>query len=177
MAGTIHVRCKGSKLADLSKLKIIQGDLKELSEASYKKLRKLIETKGFTAPIFTWKNNILDGTQRFRVLQKMIEEGWELPKNQVPVCEINAKDLNDAKEILLSFVSQFGKISDDGLYEFIQGMPDLDFDLLDLPDFNMEAFKVGFLGDDQLLPDNNEDIDEEAMKETQNECPKCGFKW
>ena len=27
------------------------------------------------------------------------------------------------------------------------------------------------------IPDSNKAIDEEAMKDTQNECPKCGFKW
>lgn len=27
------------------------------------------------------------------------------------------------------------------------------------------------------IPEENKDIDEEAMKETEHECPKCGFKW
>ena len=27
------------------------------------------------------------------------------------------------------------------------------------------------------VPEENTAIDEEAMKETENECPKCGFKW
>ena len=27
------------------------------------------------------------------------------------------------------------------------------------------------------VPDGNKPIDEEGMKNTQNECPKCGFKW
>ena len=27
------------------------------------------------------------------------------------------------------------------------------------------------------VPDENKPIDEEAMKETAHECPKCGFKW
>ena len=27
------------------------------------------------------------------------------------------------------------------------------------------------------IPDDNKDIDEDAMAETENECPKCGFKW
>ena len=27
------------------------------------------------------------------------------------------------------------------------------------------------------VPDGNKPIDEEAMKETEHECPKCGFKW
>jgi hypothetical protein len=27
------------------------------------------------------------------------------------------------------------------------------------------------------IPEDNKDIDEGAMAETENECPKCGFKW
>ena len=27
------------------------------------------------------------------------------------------------------------------------------------------------------IPEDNKDIDENAMAETENECPKCGFKW
>ena len=27
------------------------------------------------------------------------------------------------------------------------------------------------------VPEDNKPIDEEGMKNTQNECPKCGFKW
>ena len=27
------------------------------------------------------------------------------------------------------------------------------------------------------MPDENKDIDEGAMAETENECPKCGFEW
>lgn len=27
------------------------------------------------------------------------------------------------------------------------------------------------------IPEDNQDIDEERMRETKNECPKCGFKW
>jgi hypothetical protein len=28
-----------------------------------------------------------------------------------------------------------------------------------------------------IVPTSNKPIDEEGMKETENECPKCGFKW
>ena len=30
---------------------------------------------------------------------------------------------------------------------------------------------------DEPIPDENKDIDEDAMEETDNECPKCGFQW
>jgi len=105
----VPIKCKGSRWAKLDSLEVIQGDLKELSEEGYAKLRKRIETIGFDAPIFVWKNKILDGTQRYRILTKMLKEGWTLPKG-VPVCDIQAKNLSEAKERLLGYVSQFGKL-------------------------------------------------------------------
>ena len=54
-------------------------------------------------------------------------------------------------------------------------------------DWDMLAneFDVNWLNDlglavpevDYEIPDNNKEINEEEMKQTKNECPKCGFKW
>ena len=144
----VSIKCKGSRWAKLESLTVIQGDLKELSEENYAKLRNRIETHGFDAPIFVWKDKILDGTQRYRVLGKMVEEGWTLPKG-VPVCDIQAKNLSEAKERLLGYVSQFGKLTEDGLYEFLQGIEEPDLATLDLPDFDWDGFEAGFLSPDE----------------------------
>lgn len=149
MSQTVRIKCKGSRSAKLADLEIIQGELKELSEEAYVKLRKRIEKKGFDAPLFVWGRKVLDGTQRKRVLERMIEEGWTLPGGRVPVCEIEADSLEDAKDRLLGYVSQFGRLTGDGLYEFVSGMDALpDLDLLDLPNFDLEAFKAEFFGDE-----------------------------
>lgn len=145
----IQIKCEGSRMAQLASLETIQGDLKELSEGNYAKLRTRIETDGFDAPIFVWGNRILDGTQRKRVVEKMIEDGWTLPDGLVPVCDIHAETLDEAKRRLLGYVSQYGKLSTDGLYEFLHEFDEMpSLDTLDLPDFDMEAFKTGFLGDE-----------------------------
>jgi len=150
MAKVIAIKCKGSRMAPLSSLEIVQGDLKELSKKNYEKLRQRIEEKGFDAPLFVWQNKILDGTQRFRVLGQMLKEGWELPGGMVPICDIDAIDLQEAKERLLGYISQYGKLTEDGLYEFVSDMPDIDgvLDSLDLPDFDMETFKASFFGNE-----------------------------
>lgn len=39
---------------------------------------------------------------------------------------------------------------------------------------------LGFTADELAaldIPNDNTAIDEDAMKDTENECPKCGFKW
>ena len=33
------------------------------------------------------------------------------------------------------------------------------------------------LFEDGGIPEGNKGIDEQEMAETENECPKCGFKW
>ena len=55
-----------------------------------------------------------------------------------------------------------------------------DFDLLSSSWSDLPLVEWGVdLPDDWLnpIPEGNKAIDEEAMKDTQNECPKCGFKW
>lgn len=58
-----------------------------------------------------------------------------------------------------------------------------DFDLLannwaDLPlsDWGIDL-PDDWLKDSEIIPSENKAIDEEAMADTKNECPKCGFKW
>ncbi len=155
-AKTIKINCKGSGLCELKKLKVIQGELKTLSPENEAKLRKRIEQYGFDAPFFVWKNKILDGTQRKIVLQKMIDDGWKLPGGKVPVCEIKAKNLNDAKQRLLGYVSQYGKLDSSGLDVFLKGIEVPDLGTIDLPDFDFEKFmrppKQG-LTDPDAVPD------------------------
>lgn len=155
---TIKIKCKGSRLELLDKLEIIQGDLKELSKENLAKLRKRIETKGFDAPIFVWKNNILDGTQRKKVLDDMLADGWILPDNKVPVCDIEAKNIQEAKDRLLGYISQYGKITETGLSEFLATIDVPDLETIDLPDFDFESFQnerseTEGLTDDDAVPE------------------------
>ena len=168
MAKKIQIKCKGSKNRKLSSLKILQGELKELSEENKTKLRKRIEKFGFDAPFFIYKSYILDGTQRLKVLQSMIEDGWELPKGEVPVVEIKATSIQDAKQRILGYVSQFGKLTSDGLSGFIEGI-DMDVDLLNLPDFDIEAFTQT----PDFDPDDSEQPHLDELNPKIVQCPKC----
>ena len=139
----IKIKCEGSGFVQLSELKVLQGNLKDLSEENYKKLRKRIEVYGFDAPFFVCDGYILDGTQRKRVLDEMLKGNWTLKDGQVPIVEVQADNLKDAKQRLLGYVSQFGKLSDEGLHEFVAYLPEVDFETLDLPDFDMDGFLDG----------------------------------
>lgn len=95
-----------------------QGDLKDLTEANYKKLKNRIETRGFIVPVFVWEDkkgilHLLDGHQRRRVLET---EGWDEP---VPYLKVPADTMQEAMAKLLEITSQYGTITQEGVDTFI----------------------------------------------------------
>lgn len=105
-------------LVAIKDVAVTQGNLKDLSESNYAKLKASIEKHGFIYPIAVWQDKqgkyyLLDGTQRKRVLDK------EWPDAQVPALNIPADSLQDAAEILLKITSQYGTITQEGIDAFI----------------------------------------------------------
>ena len=90
---TVQISCKAAINLDLDQLTPMQGDLKELSESNFNKLKQSILRHGITFPFFVWQsdgtNYILDGTQRDRVLLKLVAGGYECPP--LPCALIDAK--------------------------------------------------------------------------------------
>ena len=72
---TVAIRCTAAVNIDLAELTPLQGELKELNDANFEKLKRSILKHGITFPFFVWQsegtNYILDGTQRDRVLKRM----------------------------------------------------------------------------------------------------------
>jgi len=163
----IKVRCKGADLCTIDTLSQFQGNLKSLSEVNYSKLHDLIITKGFDSPIQIWidpegKKQILDGTQRLRVLLKLQEEGYAIPA--IPVDYIEADNKKDAKERLLTKVSIYGRVDEEGLYEYNNEIGfeiETSFsELLDIPGIDLTVDDV------QVKP-------EEPGGEKKEECQEC----
>ena len=72
----------------------------------------------------------------------MINDGWSLLGGKVPICDIKARNLNDAKQRLLGYVSQYGRIDAKGLKSFISEIEVPDLGTIDLPDFDMGRLNV-----------------------------------
>jgi len=168
---TLKITCKGYATIELDKIHPMQGQLKELSEQNFQKLKNQILKHGFSAPFFIWQNAdgvkmITDGHQRYRVLTVLREEGYTIPP--LPYVEIEAKNEKEAAEKLLSFVSQYGKTTNDGLYEFMHEF-ELDKDVfnnLEIPELNLEAFTEGYVED--------EPKESQPPAEKITQCPTCG---
>lgn len=140
------------KLLDIKDLQPFQGKLKDLSKANYAKLRKQIETLGFSEPIAVWrdkdKNYILNGHQRLRTLQVMAGEGVTVPK--IPAVFVRAKDKKEAKRKVLALTSQYGEMTGDGLVEFMTDAgiewPDVK-DNFRFPEIDFKRFESEFFTD------------------------------
>ncbi len=114
---------KGLPTVDYRELTPLQGNLKDLSEINYAKLKKSLDEFGFIVPLFIWKkkgkNFIIDAHQRHRLLSKEKAEPFYLP-----YVEIEAKDEKEAKQKLLVISSQYGKITQEGFDEFVFDLPE-----------------------------------------------------
>src|SRR5215475_14028963 len=117
----IKITCTAATSIKLEELTPLQGDLKELTHRNFEKLKKSILKHGLSFPFFVWrhdrKNFVLDGHQRDRVLRKMQEQGYQVPP--LPCALIEAKDRKDAAAKILLISSQFGKMTEQSLDEFL----------------------------------------------------------
>ena len=180
----ISITCEGKSLMSLSEIKELQGRLKELSVRGYEKLKRTIAKEGFAFPIGVAvidgkPYGILDGHQRLRTVRQMTQkEGYSLPGGKLPVSFTQCKDKAQAGRLILSAISQYAKTKDEGLYEFANEFkidPKSLTDDFDIPDYDTEKFVEGYYGDVLAGTDKAGAGDDDP--ETNNECPKCGFRW
>lgn len=154
----IRIECEGAKNLPLESLLPTQDQLKELSQDNYAKLKNEILSEGFSFPFFVWQHNnenrILDGHHRRLVLIKMREEGYEIP--DLPCAIVKANNEKEAARKLLAVTSQYAKITDQGLYEFMNKF-DIDIseikDKFEFSDIDLSKFEDDFFNHDAELPD------------------------
>ena len=165
----IQIACKGATEVALAELSELQGNLKDLSEQNYVKLRNSITEFGFSFPIFMWedpltnKKWIIDAHHRIKTLRKMEEEGWVIPR--LPADYIHAKDKKEAKKKLLLVNSRYAKITEEGLYSF-NNEPSFEIDA-SFSEF-LEIPEIDFTVDNIQVKQKGEPKTEELVT-----CPSC----
>lgn len=163
----IKVEATGAAMLPMAALEPFQNDLKRLEREQYEKLRKNILELGFSFPFHVWAsdghNYLIDGHQRLTALKLMVEnEGWQVP--DLPVVYVNAKDMQEAKRKVLAAASQYGKLSDKGLYEFLQSSAislEEFASKFDFPEINLQKFGENFFN----LPKIEVPVDESLPPE------------
>ena len=144
-------------------LHAFQGELKELQREEYDQLKSLIQEEGFFEPVEVWtdgegKHWIIDGHQRLSVCDR---EGWELD-GDVPTRPMPAENREHAAKRLLALNSRFGRMTGQGLYEYMHdfGISMDDLSAFSLSDLDLESFKLEFFDDNSLPPGDEDAIPE-----------------
>ena len=174
----VEIKCQGATTFPITGLVEFQGNLKTLSKENYEKLKKEITELGFSEPISVWKsdqNYILNGHQRIRTLLMMMNEGFDIP--DIPVSLIEADSIKEAKKKVLALTSQYGQMTNDGLYEFLINSDIRPEEIVDtrFPEINMEEFLQEFFVDKQE-EQRKEEIEDYVPEEVEPVC-KTGQIW
>lgn len=120
----IKIRCEGAVEVLLDDLHEMQGELKTLSREDHERLRGEILKSGFSFPPHVWrdpegKHWILDGHQRIKVVRRLVElEGYAKPA--IPISFVIAESFEEARGKLLAAASAYGKVTNDGLVEYLR---------------------------------------------------------
>lgn len=167
---TIRIECEGKEVVNIHDLHPFQGALKELSEKDYAKLKESIVSLGFSDPFSVWRDPasnlsyVHDGHERLITLLKMESEGYTIPL--LPASIIIARNKTEAKKKLLANDSSYGKITQEGLYEFVHE------EGFELNEDELSSFVAIDAFDYEQTPPL--DVIEKPTKEPkENDCPTC----
>lgn len=146
MVDSVRIAVRPYKPMAIKDLYSLQGDLKELTDEAYSKLRSEIVNTGFAFMPHIWRDHngkhwLVDGHQRWDALNRLQTEGFKIPK--VPTAIVDAKNLTEAKHRILQGISAYGKITQLGFEHFITKAKFNPKDIqlrFDLPNFNIPNF-------------------------------------
>ena len=163
-----------TELVKIDDLIEFQGELKELSNINLEKLWKSMEDSGFSEPFVVWESKkkiyVLGGHQRLKALKAKKNLGENVP-DEFPCNFVRCAGKREAKKLLLALASQFGKVTEDGLYSYaIDNDFDADFlkENFELPGLDIELFCDGFFGNHAKI-DNQDDGNWDGMPEFEQE--------
>jgi len=152
-------------MINLSDLKLNPNNPRRITEQAMNRLVKSVEEFSrmleLRPIIYDETSTILGGNMRFLALKKL---GYtEIPDTWAR-CVADLTEEEKRRFIVVDNADAFGEWDMDLLSGW-DDLPLVEFGV-DIPaDWNAD------------IPESNKDIDEDAMNQTENECPKCGFRW
>jgi len=118
-------------------------------------LKNAIVKRGWSFPVYVWKDNnyVIDGKGRKQALEELLKEGHEI--KEIPVVDIEADSIEEAKQKVLEVSSQYGDVTKDSFEAFTESF-DADFETFDLK---------GISEDDFIEPEEKDDEVPEVPEE------------
>ena len=106
----------------------------------------------------------------------MRDDGWEIPP--IPASIIEADDYDQAMKKILALTSQYGRMTHQGLYKFMNDASismeyvekHFRFSDVNIPKFQMEFFEMPQIA-------ASKELEEKDFQHFKLTCPKCGFGW
>lgn len=156
---------KDKDIIKLSDIKLNPHNPRRISEKDMNKLCNSLEafTKmlKYRPIIYDSSKTIVGGNMRFLALKKLGYD--EVPSEWLRCADDFTEE--EKRQFIIVDNGKFGEWDMDILANEWSDFPIIDWGV-DLPTEWVNP-----------IPENNTVIDEEAMKQTKNECPSCGFKW
>lgn len=149
---------------------IQQEDFKSLDPEAMSKLKQSILNDSFIQPFYVWMDNdgamyCLDGKHRTLALEELNGEGFVIPE-MLPTTFVECENKQEAAKLVLKYSSIYAKITQQGLYDFLQ-VYELEFDeirdQIDLPELSETRFEQKFDLYDIENAEEPEVIVEEAL--------------
>lgn len=159
----IDTRVTGCETLPWEDLKSYEANgLKAGDERDVSKLKNAIVNSKFSFPFFLWAGHryILDGAGRLMALMELERAGYQIP--DMPVVNIEADSLNEAKKLVLQASSEHGIITQESFAEFADGI-----DVFAIADeINIKDVDMSF---DEDMVNIDDDKTPEAKKERYDE--------
>ena len=117
----IKVRCSSDKYMTFSEMIPFEDNPRELTDSGFKKLKKSLLELGVFKPFLVWKqgNRIIGGNQRYTVIHKLAEAGYQVPPLPVNVLDV---DEGTARLIVLRDNQSDGDWAYEQLAEYLQDL-------------------------------------------------------
>ena len=161
----IKIACETQDTLDWHLIQPLQGNYKKHTEKQLEKLCNLIIKRGVRFPSFVSKikNDIwaIDTHRRLKAYEQLEKDGWTIPP--IPIVYIDAKDKNEAKQLLLEVDSKYGTANQSGFDEFVSDLDFIDEDEMSEFYSNLELSGIDIEGMEISDPPDN--LDQENDKD------------
>lgn len=149
---------------------IQQEDFKQWVEDGNTKLIESLLKYQFCDPFKVWESNgklyCLDGKHRYLDLLEVEKRGYKVPE-KLPATFFRCKNKKEAAELVLVYSSAYAKITQQGLFDFVEkfklDIPELR-NVINIPDFSFDRFEQKF----DLFDVGNAEEDEVYFEDEDN---------